>query len=162
MRKTLSAMSKCVAYSPRSNSEIRYFGDIKRPRILANVTIQKKRLRIILIHPVVPVIRNGLRDQELLTVAREAKESKDATLVFGDMNITPWCFHFERMLKEGNLNDSERGFGFQPTWCAWIAPPAFPIDHCLHSSQLVATDRKTLENVNSDHLPLLVDLAFVK
>lgn len=149
---------------PLKDAQVRYFGELQRPRVTAHTTIQGRNVQIIFAHPVIPLYRAGSRDEELIVLSNEAKASKASTILFGDLNATPWSYNFKKLLTDGGLKDSECGFGFQPTWCAFLSPFSmlFPIDHCLVSNDFVVRDRKICENIGSDHLPLQVDLSFTK
>ncbi len=88
------------------------------------------------------------------------REQGRAVVVIGDFNATPWCAPFRDLKNEANLVDSQLGFGLQGTWHAHLFPPLrIPIDHCLHSDDLITRRREIGEDVfNSDHLPLTVEL----
>lgn len=147
---------------PLKNSSVEYFSEIKRPRITANAQIRGRNVRVVFAHPVIPLYRKGSRDEELVVLSNEVKSSGTAAILFGDLNVTPWSYNFNKLLSNGGLIDSERGFGFQPTWCAFWSPfsQLFPIDHCLVTNDFHVSDRQILENIGSDHLPLQVDLRF--
>jgi endonuclease/exonuclease/phosphatase (EEP) superfamily protein YafD len=147
---------------PLKNSSVKYFGKIKRPRITASTLIGGQNVQIIFAHPVIPLYRNGSRDEELKVLASEVKSAQSATILFGDLNATPWSHNFNKLVKDGGLIDSEKGFGFQPTWFAFLSPvlTLFPIDHCLVTDDFVVVDRCLLGSIGSDHFPLQVDLAF--
>lgn len=147
---------------PLKNSSVEYFSEIKRPRIRADAQIRGRVVRIVFAHPVIPLYRKGSRDEELVVLSNEVKSAGTAAVLFGDLNVTPWSYNFNKLLTDGGLTDSERGFGFQPTWCAFWSPfsQLFPIDHCLVTDDFRVTDRQILGNIGSDHLPLQVDLRF--
>ncbi len=149
---------------PLENASVKYFGEIKRPRITASTVIDGRNVRLIFAHPVIPLYRKGSRDEELVVLASEANSATSAAILFGDLNATPWSHNFNKLVIDGGLIDSEQGFGFQPTWCAFWSPfsTLFPIDHCLVTDHFVVVDRRVLGNIGSDHLPLQVDLAFRK
>jgi endonuclease/exonuclease/phosphatase (EEP) superfamily protein YafD len=93
-------------------------------------------------------------------LAQEARQagSKGPVILFGDLNCSPWSYFFDKLLTEGDLSDSEQGFGAQASWCAWLIVPPIPIDHCLVSKNISVEARETLPEVGSDHLPVLVKL----
>ncbi|MFB8791259.1 MAG: endonuclease/exonuclease/phosphatase family protein [Potamolinea sp.] len=90
---------------------------------------------------------------------RQQKENASEVVVIGDFNSTSWSARFRSLLHKSELRNSQRGFGFQPTW-----PSSLPswlmiaIDHCLHSKSLRTINRATGPNIGSDHLPLFVEL----
>jgi endonuclease/exonuclease/phosphatase (EEP) superfamily protein YafD len=79
------------------------------------------------------------------------------TLVIGDLNATPWCYPFRRLMAESKLQDSTIGFGLQPTWPTYMKLMSIPIDHCLHTAGIRIVNREVGAEVGSDHWPLLVD-----
>lgn len=80
-----------------------------------------------------------------------------ATVIAGDLNVTPWGWYFKQFQEKSGLIDSSRSFGLQLTWPA-NKLPVVPIDHCLHSPEIVTIARKVGPAVGSDHLPLIVEL----
>lgn len=145
---------------PVLNSEVKFFGPLKRPRIHASIGLNGQPVDVVFVHPVTPNKNRLLRDKELAVITEEVKASKNPAVVFGDFNTTPFSYVFQRMLQDGGLVDSETGYGYQPTWNAKLPVATFPIDHVLVTSQFVTLERKVLESVGSDHLPVFVELGF--
>jgi len=117
-------------------------------------------ITIIGAHPVPPIGRSGsqLRNKQLQEIAGHAKAQTKPCIVIGDLNVTPWSPYFRDLLVNGNLRDSRLGQGNQASW-----PNnrllQIPIDHCLVSSEVVVHQRQVRPSIDSDHLPLLVDLS---
>lgn len=149
---------------PLEKHSIKYFSEIQRPRIIASARVVNRSVNVILAHPVIPLYPRGSRDEELAILSNEARLAGSNTIIFGDLNVTPWSYNFNKMISDSGLSDSECGFGFQPTWCAFLSPFSmlFPIDHCLTTDDFIVVDRRVLGNIGSDHLPLQVDLALKK
>ncbi|QDU68127.1 endonuclease/exonuclease/phosphatase family protein [Engelhardtia mirabilis] len=101
----------------------------------------------------------------------ELAEPLDHVVVLGDLNVTEGSRSYARLLRGGNLRDSRRGFGRQPTWLIddrfvssdqrWLARlvPAMPLDHVLLGDGLVCTERHVGPDIGSDHLPVFATLA---
>lgn len=113
------------------------------------------------IHPISPTTaeRAALRNAQIGFAADWANDQDRPHLVTGDFNATPWSYPFRRLLATTDLRNSQRGFGIQPTFpadgfFAWRVP----IDHLLHSPDLVVVDRRLGRPAGSDHFPLIVDL----
>lgn len=109
------------------------------------------------VHPLAPVSEReaALRDAQHAAYAAWA-DGRDRAIVVGDFNATPWTAPF-RDLRRAGLMNSQRGFGVSPTWEVgqiW----ALPIDHLVHSPDLVTIDRVVGPDLGSDHRPLLVRL----
>lgn len=147
---------------PLKETEVRYFGGIQRPRIITTAQINGKSVRVLFAHPVIPLYPKGSRDGEFLVLAEELKAENKSAILFGDLNVTPWSYNFNKLLTDSGLKDTNPGFGFQPTWCSFVAPLTmlFAIDHCLVTDDFVVADRRVLQNIGSDHIPLQVDLKF--
>jgi endonuclease/exonuclease/phosphatase (EEP) superfamily protein YafD len=87
----------------------------------------------------------------------QQQAQKRSVIIIGDFNSTPWSNRFRQFLRDGNLNNSQRGFGLQPTWpTGFPFPLMIPIDHCLHSESIQTFYRTPGPDIGSDHLPLLV------
>lgn len=115
-------------------------------------------ISILGVHPLPPVseIEAGLRDAQHESYARWA-EGRPRAIVVGDFNTTPWTAPFRELLAAG-LRNSQQGHGVAPTWEVgrlW----ALPIDHLLHTPDLVTVERVVGPDLGSDHRPLLVDVA---
>ena len=82
-------------------------------------------------------------------------------IVMGDLNMTRASKRFTNFLKETNLYTYTSYKHPTFTWPAFL-PKFFgiQIDHVLFSENLKMTRKKTIDHSNSDHRPLLVDLAF--
>lgn len=115
-----------------------------------------------MVHPVIPLVAANMRDRELELYANEVKASGLPFILFGDLNTTPFSFYFERLLKDADLQDTERGFGYHATWPAGGKfGPLFPIDHCLATVDFEVVDRRVLDKIGSDHHPVVVELSFL-
>lgn len=89
----------------------------------------------------------------------QQKENGSEVVIIGDFNSTSWSARFRSLLHKSELHNSQRGFGFQPTWHSdlpsWLM---IAIDHCLHSKSLKTINRSTGPKIGSDHLPVFVEL----
>lgn len=139
---------------------IEYTGKIKRPRIKASIKKDGQDFHIILAHTVTPKNDLRFRNNELHIVAEQAQSGQRPLVVFGDLNCSPFSPYFADLLKEGRLNDSEQGFGPQPSWPCPL--PLIPIDHVLTSSDLRCIHREVCGDIGSDHRPVFARLELVK
>lgn len=143
---------------PIKDGRVEKFGEIKRPRIVAHVLVHDRWIKIIFAHPIIPLRRIGVRDAELAVIAQDASSTNEPVIVAGDLNCTPWSYFFYRLQRDGKLRDSEKGFGYQPSWSTFHLLPLFCIDHCLFSSEFSTVKRYNGPNVGSDHLPVVTEL----
>jgi len=93
-------------------------------------------------------------------------------LVLGDLNTTPHSPAFARMMEVGGLEHSMQGRGVMTTWPSTVGGvplgltiwgrtvPVFgiPIDHVLHSRDVVVRELDTLSLPGSDHAGLVATL----
>jgi endonuclease/exonuclease/phosphatase (EEP) superfamily protein YafD len=146
--------------APLATGEVIYIGRVEVPSILAELDMQGTRLRLVATHPLPPIGRNYsyFRNEQLEQLANVI-DAKVPTLLFGDLNTTPWNTHFQRLLQRSGLLDSSRGFGWQPTWPNLNPLLRIPIDHCLQSPDITIVNRWIGPDVASDHYPLIVDFS---
>lgn len=121
-------------------------------------------VKILTTHPLAPTSeeRAGLRDAQLDFAAGWAADQQGHYLVVGDFNATPWSWPFRNLVASGDLRNSQRGFGLQPTFSTMSNTILrVPIDHLLHSDGLRIRDRRLGPSLGSDHFPLIVDLEYL-
>jgi endonuclease/exonuclease/phosphatase (EEP) superfamily protein YafD len=144
---------------PLEDSEVVIIGDAQVPSIVTTVNVSHTKLTVVATHPLPPsgVAYSRWRDDQLDKLPDHIREKCPAILV-GDLNATPWSYHFRRLLKRSGLNDSTKGWGVQPSWSSHSPIFRIPIDHCLHSPDVSVVGRQIGDYVGSDHYPLIVDL----
>jgi len=151
--------------------------------VVSEMNVDGEAVTLVATHPVPPssVSSTRERNEQLAAIAAFAARRETPLVVLGDLNTTPWNRYFKRLVRNGGLMDSAKGFGLQATWpgswggklqrkvgAARAGAPAgspfdnflfrIPIDHCLHSEELETVDRIVGDYVGSDHLPLTVKL----
>jgi endonuclease/exonuclease/phosphatase (EEP) superfamily protein YafD len=136
-----------------------------RPIIETLIRWQNREVALLSLHTTRP--RNhstsAFQQQEFAAAAHwsqvQQTQFQRPVLIIGDFNTTPWSSRARQLQKQGNLVDSQRGFGWQTTWPAPFPPPLrIAIDHCLHSSAIATLHRRSGVNIGSDHLPLWVEV----
>lgn len=112
-------------------------------------------------HPLAPTDseRADLRDAQLGFAADWALQQSGAFFIVGDFNATPWSWPFRRLMSATDLENSQTGFGLQPSFPAMSSLLLrIPIDHLVYSPALEVTSRQLGPDLGSDHFPLVVDL----
>ena len=144
---------------PLVNSEIRQVGAADIPTIIADVALPDGRITIIATYPLPPggPESSRLRNDQLAKLPQLITNASLPVLLLGDLNVTPWCVHFKRLLDRTSLLDSSQGRGVLGTWPTFLPILLIPIDHCLHTTGVNLTKKATGPNVGSDHYPLVVD-----
>jgi endonuclease/exonuclease/phosphatase (EEP) superfamily protein YafD len=95
-------------------------------------------------------------------IGKLASNSPVPFLMVGDLNTSPWNYSFGLLLQKSKLKNSMDGFGFQPSFPTFVSRfstfPLIPIDHVLVSRQFQVLHRHTGPRLQSDHLPVVVEL----
>jgi len=144
---------------PFARSEIRQVGEVEIPSVIAELELPDGRLTVIATHPLPScgAEYSRLRNDQLARLPGIVKQATSPVLLLGDLNATPWCSHFKRLLRESGLRDSSQGRGVLATWPTQLPILQIPIDHCLHTAGIHVTRRAIGPAVGSDHYPLVVD-----
>ncbi|ODR99179.1 hypothetical protein AUC68_03925 [Methyloceanibacter methanicus] len=100
---------------------------------------------------------------DIETLTRFVRSRTGPVIVAGDFNATPWTHKLRRFSAEtglGRLNT------YAPTWPArWRAIPLLqllPIDNVFVSQHLAKIDLSIGPRLESDHLPVIADIALVE
>ena len=143
---------------PLTEDEIVYIGDIKVPSIVATVDIGREKIRVIATHPLPPTSAaySRWRNDQFERLPDYVRSSLP-TIFLGDLNVTPWNYHFKRLLRRTGLINSSQGYGIQPTWPENIPLLLIPLDYCLHSPDIFVVSKTIGTDVGSDHYPVIVD-----
>lgn len=118
-------------------------------------------LEVLSTHPLAPTEREraDLRDAQLDFAAEWASRRAGPLFIVGDFNATPWSWPFRNLLDRADLRNSQVGFGLHPSFPATSnVLLRVPIDHLVHSEELVIRDRRLGPALGSDHFPLVVDV----
>lgn len=113
------------------------------------------------IHPLAPdtARTSSLRNAQIGFAAGWANRQEQPHAVVGDFNATSWSYPFRKIMADTELVNSQRGFGIQASFPAdQFLGLRVPIDHLLHSPELVVADRRLGPSLGSDHFSLIVEL----
>lgn len=144
---------------PWTSARVLSLGDAGVPSMCADISLGKARVVVVGTHPVPPICAENAayRDGQLADVAQFVRKIQGPVLLIGDLNATPWSWHFRRLMAESGLRNSSEGRGIHASWPAFAAFLAVPIDHCLHSDDVRIVRKRLWRSVGSDHLPVVVD-----
>lgn len=128
-------------------------GDGRDRGVEATVELGGQPVRVLGLHPVSPLgrERHGRRDVMLGHVADWVRAADTPAVVAGDLNAVPWSSALRRLRDEAGLVDSLDGHGLQPSWPAPLAWTGLPLDHVLHTPDLVTVERELGPSFGSDH-----------
>ena len=133
------------------------------PAIEAGFALEGESIRVLSIHPLPPVsqVYAHLRNATLEAAGAWSANQTAPHFIVGDFNATPWSTAFRDLQAAGELVNSQEGFGRSPTWPAGLGTLGMiPIDHLLHSKELVTINRVVGEANGSDHSPLVVEIGW--
>lgn len=127
-----------------------------------DISLDGQPVTILSIHPTNPLNNIGLRDRELVVIARWIRAQANPVIVTGDFNITPYAQAYKEFISAAQLLNARLGRGvFHGTYHGRL--PFFtrlPIDHTLHSKALTVVDYKTFTIDHTDHLGSMITLGF--
>ncbi|MFT7678651.1 MAG: endonuclease/exonuclease/phosphatase (EEP) superfamily protein YafD [Planctomycetota bacterium] len=140
------------------------------PFLKLDLDVDGTPLRLIAVHPFASLAILGKASsahQDMLDLAREAGQSEVPCLLVGDMNTTDQSSTYDA-LAEAGLTDAwtESGVGWAPTfpvagrYMHLPVPPVVRIDFVWYSDRFEVCSYETGPDASSDHLPVLVSLAW--
>ena len=100
------------------------------------------------------------RDTELLIIAKKIKESGNPTIVAGDLNDVGWSVTSKLFRKYSGLVDPREGRGLFNTYNVSVPLLRYPLDHIFYSGEFGLLTLRKLEDIGSDHFPLLIGLNY--
>ncbi|MGH2375699.1 MAG: endonuclease/exonuclease/phosphatase family protein [bacterium] len=136
--------------------------DIDSPVVAAEIPVRGRAVTIVGAHFPVPStpLSAALMNLQVESVGELVKTLGGDTVLLGDLNTTPWSTYFRRLVTLAGLGDSALGKGVHATWPASSPSIGVPIDHVLVSSGLRVIRRSVGPFIGSDHLPVVVDIAW--
>lgn len=144
---------------PLIDPDVLYPGGVELPTLSALQRVGDTTLQIIVAHPPPPVRPYyAWTHAEIMIWLAEVAGVADHRIILGDLNSSRWSYRFKTLIDQGQLINSEIGFGLQPTWPMLPLPLWIPIDHVLFSKRLEILTRRIGPRVGSDHLGVVVDL----
>lgn len=150
-----------IIYSnlPLENTATKFF-EKDRSSLVADVTIQGKKISLVATHPSSPFNTTGFmwRNKHLKELSSYVSQIENSVVVMGDLNTTMWSPYYKRTLGQSGLHNTRTGFGILPTWPTQYPFLYIPLDHCLVSPDIQVLNTKIAKNIGSDHLPVIADL----
>ena len=121
------------------------------------------RVRFHVVHPTPPAPgenpRSTERDVELLMLAQRLEDNDEPTIVTGDLNDVAWSATTQLFRLRSGLLDPRIGRGMFNTFHAWHWYLRWPLDHMFVSEHFRLLEVRRLEQIGSDHFPVLFDVA---
>lgn len=142
-------------------------GSANVPSLQASFTWSDSEVELLTTHPLPPITSEyyQLRNEQIEAVAKWSSERQVNSpsvnrIVIGDFNTTMWSENYRPLAESSSLRNAAKGFGIFPTWPASLPLLMLPIDHCFVSNKIRVENYQLGEDIGSDHLPIVVDLAF--
>ena len=98
------------------------------------------------------------RDAEIVLAASRARRMHLPTVAMGDFNDVAWSDTSQMFKRLGHYLDPRVGRGFYATYPAALPVFRWPLDHTFVTEQFAVQSIRVLENVGSDHLPVMSHL----
>ncbi|MCY4643507.1 MAG: endonuclease/exonuclease/phosphatase family protein [Bacteriovoracales bacterium] len=125
--------------------------------VLLKINFKNKDINILATHPVPPINLNywNLRNNQYKELRGYLNKVQGENILLGDLNAVSWSSHLKQLSKDTGLNPVNT---FRDTWNS-VLPPGMRIrpDHAFVSKNLKGA-LKVLDNIGSDHLPMLLSL----
>lgn len=147
-----------------SFAKVLYLGTADVPSVYGEFKLDGFEFAFLGTHPLPPGGKEYTRhrNQQLADVAEFVQNCPKPVVLIGDLNVTPWNYYFQRLMRETGLVNCAAGYGLLATWPTRFPPAWVQIDHCLTSTNFVVKDFRVGKHLGSDHYPLIVDLAFAE
>lgn len=145
-----------------NEEKIRFLLNPEVPSIDAVVEHPKgDRFRIFALHPEPPLPHRDTigRDAEIAFAGKVMRTDDTPAIVCGDLNDVAWSRTTRRFLRISRLLDPREGRGMFNTFDARYFLIRWPLDHIFHTPHFQLINMKRMENIGSDHFPMLYDLA---
>ena len=146
---------------PLVDPQVRFLFEPDVPSIRAGLTLRSGRaIELYGVHPRPPVPGQDTaeRDAELVIVGREVRQRRRPTIVAGDLNDVAWSDTTSLFQEVSGLLDPRVGRSLLPTFPAGLPLLRWPLDYVFVSPGFTLLGMKRLPDINSDHLPIGVDL----
>jgi endonuclease/exonuclease/phosphatase (EEP) superfamily protein YafD len=100
------------------------------------------------------------RDTELLIIGKKIRERENPAIVAGDLNDVGWSYTSKLFRKYSGLVDPREGRGLYNTYSVLVPLLRYPLDHIFYSVDFGLINLEKLEDIGSDHFPLLISLNY--
>lgn len=148
---------------PLTESSVNFLVNDSIPSIFTKITLPSgKIIDFYGVHPEPPQPGTDTyeRDTELLIISKKIRETKNPTIVAGDLNDVGWSYTSKLFRKYSGLVDPREGRGLYNTYNALVPLLRYPLDHIFYSKEFGLITLEKLESIGSDHFPMLVGLHY--
>jgi len=146
---------------PLSNIQVHDFSQNQTPSISANSSINGKEVLLLATHPFPPMNQIITQQQKYHfdAISRFIKKSSKPVVLAGDLNTTQWSSAYKNFINSSSLKNTRQGKGILASWQVGSVLQ-LPLDHVLISQNINTLKIETTKSIDSDHLPIYVELSF--
>ncbi len=146
---------------PFVRAELAPLADYNGPAILVQLNVGGNLVSIVSVHTPPPggKVNFDHRTEIFDQTASFLNSMPEPKILIGDLNTSMWSPYYKRLVNKIGLKNVREGFGVVPSWPTFLPPLGIPIDQCLVSHSIQVANVRTGNDIGSDHLPLIVDLA---
>lgn len=114
-------------------------------------------------HPETPNKNIRARNHEFAMAVKHFGQRRENIVVLGDLNATPYCYAYKKLVKALGLRNAREGQGLCGTFPVFLPTPLLhlPIDHVLAGANLQVRSFRRGPDIGSDHFPTLTTLSVV-
>ncbi|WP_126173929.1 endonuclease/exonuclease/phosphatase family protein [Altericroceibacterium xinjiangense] len=145
---------------PLSSPQVRHPVEGYVPAIESGVNLPSgKSFQFYGMHPKPPAAHDTTRgDAYLMQVAREIGQNNRPAMLAGDLNDVPWGWTNQDFQEASGMQDPRVGRAFDATFTTSNPLARWPLDHAYVTPHFGIVGFDPLEDVGSDHFPLLADV----
>jgi endonuclease/exonuclease/phosphatase (EEP) superfamily protein YafD len=145
---------------PFKSADIVYVGGGGVPSVVAVLDVSGRELTVVGTHPLPPIngFYSAARNGQIDALAPLVASLSGPKVLLGDLNVSPWSYHFKRLVSRTALRDGALGHGLHLTWPSKPMFMRIPIDFCLVSRDIEVESVRVGPAVGSDHYPLIADV----
>lgn len=132
------------------------------PSIITDIEVKGKSVTLLATHPLPPMGSSRFESRNLQfekIITEHSANSQRNFILTGDLNCSPYSYHFKHLTSSLKLKDTRTGFSVHGTWPTYLPFMRIPLDHCLISQNIETIDRYNGPDIGSDHLPIVCVLA---
>lgn len=146
-----------------SKSVVNFLVKDNIPSIFTKITLPSgNKIDFYGVHPEPPKPGSDTyeRDTELLIIGKKIRKTNNPSVVAGDLNDVGWSGTSTLFRKYSGLVDPREGRGLFNTYKVSIPLLRYPLDHIFYSKEFGLINLEKLEDIGSDHFPLLISLNY--
>lgn len=145
---------------PLVSPEVRYLVEDYVPSIKAGVQLPSGEvINLYGLHPKPPLMHGASPgDAEVVRAGREIRQSGEPAVLAGDLNDVPWSYAQEHFREISGMVDPRLGRSFDATFMADNPLMRWPLDYVYFTPDFALIEFEPLDDVGTDHFPLLADL----